>query len=41
MWSKLGSSADTIPNCSISYADLAKGVAESLETGSYPKHVAK
>jgi len=42
LWSKLGSqNAETVPNSSISFADLAKGISDSLESGSYPEHVAK
>jgi hypothetical protein len=42
MWTKLGSqSGETIPNCSITYTDLANGISESLESGAYPEHVAK
>lgn len=40
MWSKLASDEE-VPDAGISYSDLAKGIAESLESGTYPEHVAK
>jgi|TARA_B110000238_G_C15756564_1_gene281509 hypothetical protein len=42
MWAKLSAgNEETVPGTSISFADLSSGISSSLDSGSYPEHVAK